>query len=254
MEFKSLDNIDDIFSFLTDNITDFPKNRIDSIIDTIKEKKLEILLQAKVPKEQFDFSEAKNYPVSAKKIVEIVNKNTQKKVSPFEVADFFGIKVNKIINTYDEDKLAYLDYKHESNEIEIFYKDFSGKGYENVNEFLVSHELGHLFNHFLLGTFFDDQSYTSFNHELMIENLRNAISKKNIANQNTLIASQILSKKRSLYNTSRAAFSTNKHFDNSFEIDADLFAFNLLFYPKEVPLTDVIAFRQVIKDFFKNLQ
>lgn len=253
MEFKPLNDINDILTFLTKNINEFPDNKIKSIIDTVKEKKLEILLQSRTSKEKFDFSEEKNYPISAKKIIEIVNKNSKNKVSPFEIAEFFGIKVTKILNTDKPNELAYIKYKHDLESIEIFYKDFSNKGAENINEFLIAHELGHLFNHFLLGTFFEDEeTYTLKNHQLTIENLSKAISIENISNHNTLIANQILSKKISSYD--KVAFSTDKKLDNSFEIEADLFAFNLLFYPKEVSLTEVASFRTGLKLFLKTLK
>lgn len=251
MDFKPLKDIDDVLNFIEDNIEEFPSDRVSSIIDTIKEKKLEIFLQTKISKEKFDFSETKNYPLDAHTIVEIVNNNTKKKVSPFEIAEFFDIKVNKILESSNQHEIAYLDYDHKSDKVEIFYRDYSDQGYENVNEFLVSHELGHLFNHFLLGTFFSEQSYTLNKHDFSIENLREAVSKENIANNDTYKANEMLSKKRSL-NNSRAAFSTNNQFDNSFEIEADMFAFNLLFYPKKVTLTEVMFFRLAVADICKK--
>jgi hypothetical protein len=212
---EALKSLDDILKFVTDNSDDFAKERINSITDTIKEKKLEALLQSKVDKNIFDFSDINNYPIKAKDIVKLVYPDSDNnKSDPFEIAKFFDINI-KIISNKSKD-IAYLHYdlKDDSN-IEIHYRDFTTK---NLNAFLVGHELCHLFNHHLMGVFFENKTYNSNNHE-PIEKLKKVLK---IAN-NTQYATN--------YIRNKANFSSMV---DDYEIEADIFSFNLLFYPEEL--------------------
>lgn len=222
MEFKPLETLDDILNFINDNSDEFPEDKIASITNTIKEKKLEILLQSKVDKNIFDFSDIKNYPIRVKDIAKIVYSNEDVKINPFEIAEFFGIRIKKIIEK-SKDK-AYLHYMYEKDIIEIGYKDFTEKGYENFNAFLVGHELGHLFNHYLLSVFFENETYNTDNHKLL-DNIKNIISNENIANNNINIVRKYMNQK--------VSFSNNININ---EIEADIFSLNILYYPLEVPI------------------
>jgi len=237
---KALTTLDDILDFVSDNSSEFPDDRVNSIIDTVKEKKIEILLQSKIDKNKFDFSDINNYPIKVKDIINLVYSDTDNiKVNPFEIADFFGIKVKKILD--DSDNIAYLHYDlDDDSNIEIGYKDYSKKGYSELGAFLVGHELGHLFNHSLLGVFFKNETYNSHNHDLL-DNIKSIINGKDSANNIDYVRD---------YMKNKAFFSDEV---NKYEIEADIFGWDILYYPNEVSIkNDMSNFsRKLRKDMYK---